>query len=97
MNKSISKSEIIETLANKFYLSESQSKQAVDSILNSTINALASNDRIEIRGFGSFGVRKYEPRQVQNPKTGETLNIEAQYHAHFKAGEPLRKKVNLYS
>ena len=96
MNKSISKSEIIETLANKFHLTESQSKQAVESILNSMIDTLANDGNIEVRGFGSFHVRKRDARKARNPKTGVKVNIDVQYHVHFKPGEPLRIKVNQY-
>jgi integration host factor subunit beta len=97
MNQSISKSEIIETFANKFRLSELQSKQAVESILNSMIDTLVNDGNIEIRRFGTFHVRKREPRIARNPKTGEKINIDAQYHVHFKPGEPLRVKVNQYA
>ena len=97
MNKSVSKSEIIETLANKFHLSELQSKKAVESILNSMIDTLANDGNIEIRRFGTFHVRKREPRIARNPKTGQKVNIDAQYHVHFKPGDPLRVKVNQYA
>ena len=96
MNKSVSKSEIIETLTNKFRLSESQSKQAVESTLDSMIDTLARDGNIEIRRFGSLAVRKHAPRAGRNPKTGESVNVDAQYLVHFKPGEPLREKVNQY-
>jgi len=94
--KNINKSEIIETLSKRFNLTEPETKQAVNAIVDSMIDSLSSGDRVEIRGFGSFEVRKHEPRQVRNPKTGERINIEAQHLVHFKAGEPLREKVNQY-
>ena len=94
--KNISKSEIIETLSKKFNLATPKTKQAVNAIIDSMIDSLASGDRVEIRGFCSFEVRKREPRQAKNPKTGERINIEAQHLVHFKAGEPLREKVNQY-
>jgi integration host factor subunit beta len=96
MKKSLSKSEIIETLANKFNLSADTSKYAVNSILNKMSNAFASGNRVEIRRFGSFTVQKHEPRKWRNPKTGKSMNIEAQYLIHFKPGEPLRNKINTY-
>ena len=94
--KNIHKSEIIETLSKRFNLTEPETKQAVNAIIDSMIDSLASGDRVEIRGFGSFEVRKREPRQAKNPKTGERINIEAQHLVHFKAGEPLRDKINAY-
>ena len=69
MKKSLSKSEIIETLANKFDISADTSKSAVNAILNQMSNDLASGKRIEIRRFGSFEVRKHEPKQARNPST----------------------------
>ena len=94
--KNISKSEIIETLSKKINLATPKTKQAVNAIIDSMIDSLASGDRVEIRGFGSFGVRKREPRQARNPRTGESVNVDAQYFVHFKPGEPLREKVNQY-
>jgi integration host factor subunit beta len=96
IQKNIAKSEIIETLAHKFRLSERQSKEAVSVILDTMTHALASGDRIEVRGFGSFEVRKREARTTRNPKTGERVNIGAQYKPHFKAGAVLREKINAY-
>ena len=54
MKKNYAKSEMIETLANKFKLTDEKSKSAVNTILDEMINTLASGNRIEIRGFGSF-------------------------------------------
>ena len=96
MNKNVSKSEIIETLANKFSLTADTSKSAVNAILDQMTNALASGDRIEIRRLGSFEVREHKPRQARNPKTGENINIGSQHLTHFKAGKPLRDKINAY-
>jgi integration host factor subunit beta len=96
MSKNVSKSEIIETLANKFSLTEGASKSAVNAILDGMINALASGDRIEIRRFGSFEVRERKPRQARNPKTGENIKIDSLHLVHFKAGKPLRDKINAY-
>jgi len=57
---------------------------------------LASGERVEVRGFGSFQLREYKPRAARNPKTGESLNIGSQNLVHFKAGKPLRDKINTY-
>ena len=55
---------------------------------------LASGDRIEIRGFGSFSLHFREPRMGRNPKTGETVQLPGKYVPHFKPGKELRERVN---
>jgi integration host factor subunit beta len=56
---------------------------------------LATNDRIEIRGFGSFALNYRPPRVGRNPKSGEKVQVPAKYVPHFKAGKELRERVDL--
>ena len=58
------------------------------------INALKNNDRIEIRGFGSFVNREYGAYQGRNPKTGEQVAVVGKHVPHFKAGRALREVVD---
>jgi integration host factor subunit beta len=67
---------------------------AVSTILDSITSTLAKGHRIEIRGFGSFGLNHRPPRKGRNPKTGVTVNIPAKYVPHFKAGKELRERVD---
>ena len=97
MNKAISRSDIIETLANKFHLEHKTSEKAIKSILKRMVTSLSSGNRIEIRKFGSFEIRERAGRLARNPKTGEKVSIPAQYSVHFKPGQPLREKINLYA
>ena len=55
---------------------------------------LASGERIEIRGFGSFSLHYREPRQGRNPKTGEAVELNGKYVPHFKPGKEMRERVN---
>jgi integration host factor subunit beta len=96
MSKSISRSDLIETLANKFHIDNKISEKAVKSIINLMSSRLSQEERIEIRGFGSFEIRERTARAARNPKTGESVNLGRQYNVHFKAGEPLREKINRY-
>nr|VFK59913.1 MAG: integration host factor subunit beta [Candidatus Kentron sp. TC] len=66
----------------------------VDIILVSIADALAAGERVEIRGFGSFGVRYHEPRIGRNPKTGERVDIFGRYVPYFKPGKELRQRVD---
>jgi integration host factor subunit beta len=66
---------------------------AVKVVLDAMSDALSHGGRIEIRGFGSFGLNYRPPRQGRNPKTGEIVNIPAKYMPHFKAGSATRSRV----
>jgi integration host factor subunit beta len=57
-------------------------------------DSLASGERIEIRGFGSFSLHYREPRLGRNPKTGDTVDLSGKYVPHFKPGKELRDRVN---
>ncbi len=68
-------------------------EQLVKEILNSMANALARGDRIELRGFGTFGVKELEPRTGRNPKTGIAVAVPERRRAFFRAGKLLRESV----
>ena len=67
---------------------------SVNSILEYMSNTLACDDRVEIRGFGSFSLHYRPTRKAHNPKTGERVYTEAKYTPHFKPGKDLRNRVN---
>jgi integration host factor subunit beta len=56
--------------------------------------ALSTNERIEIRGFGSFCLHYRAPRTGRNPKTGTTVELEGKHVPYFKPGKELRERVN---
>jgi integration host factor subunit beta len=68
---------------------------ALNCILGQMANALAQGERIEIRGFGSFDLRRRPPRIARNPKTGEAVNLLAKVAIHFKPGKEMRDRVNV--
>jgi len=68
---------------------------AIHSILETISDALASGDRVEIRGFGSFCNHYRNARTVRNPKTGEVgIQKEGKFVPHFKPGKNLKQRVN---
>jgi integration host factor subunit beta len=69
------------------------SELAVKVILDALSSTLSSGGRVEIRGFGSFGLNYRPPRQGRNPKTGDKVKVPAKYVPHFKAGKDLRERV----
>ena len=67
---------------------------AVKLVLDEVSLSLSRQDRVEIRGFGSFSLH-FRPKRVgRNPKTGEPVHIPAKYVPHFKPGKEMRERVN---
>lgn len=91
----MTKSELIEVLAQRQkHLTSKDVEFAVKTMLEQMAQTLASGDRIEIRGFGSFSLHYRPPRVGRNPKTGESVPLTGKYVPHFKPGKELREKVN---
>ena len=89
------KSELIEALAKKQpHLTLKEVDLAVDCIIEHMCQTLVVNDRIEVRGFGAFSLHYHPARVGRNPKTGEPLNLSANYLLHFKPGKELRDRVD---
>jgi integration host factor subunit beta len=91
----MTKSELIAKLAMHFpQLVASDAELAVKMILDAMAKSLSQGQRIEIRGFGSFGLNYRPPRTGRNPKSGEKVQVPAKYVPHFKAGKELRERVD---
>jgi integration host factor subunit beta len=91
----MTKSELIDVIAkDQNHLAYRDVELAVKCILEQMSQALASGERIEIRGFGSFSLHYRPPRQGRNPKTGTTVALAGKYVPHFKPGKELRERVN---
>jgi len=92
----MTKSELIAKLAVHFpQLGAADAELAVKMILDAMAKSLSHGERIEIRGFGSFGLNYRPPRVGRNPKSGEKVQVPAKYVPHFKAGKELRERVDL--
>jgi len=91
----MTKSELVEIIAAKqTQLSVKDVELAIKTLIDLMSNTLSSGQRIEIRGFGSFSLHYRAPRLGRNPKTGESVSLEAKYVPHFKPGKELRDNVN---
>lgn len=89
------KSELIQKIADKFpQIPEKVVAQCVGTIIDNMSTTLASGERIEIRGFGSFSLHYRPPRNAHNPKTGERVLTAPKYSPHFKPGKGLRERIN---
>ena len=90
----MNKSELIEALSQKINVPLREADSITNPVLDSMTSALAAGDSIEIRGFGSFVVKKYESYQGRNPKTGERIKVPPKKLPFFKVGKELRERVN---
>lgn len=92
----MTKSELIDSLVRKqSQLGYRDVELAVKSMLEHMGQTLATGERIEIRGFGSFSLHYRPPRVGRNPKSGDPVSLPAKYVPHFKPGKELRERVNL--
>ena len=92
----VTKSELIEVLARKQpHLPLKDVELAVRCVVDHLSDTLASGERIEIRGFGSFSLSERAPRVGRNPKSGEQVLVPGKQVPHFKAGKELRERVDL--
>ncbi|MFA5495190.1 MAG: integration host factor subunit beta [Porticoccaceae bacterium] len=91
----MTKSELIEKIAaQQEQLPPKDVELAVKMILEKMTQALVHNQRIEVRGFGSFCLHFRAPRVGRNPKTGDTVELSGKYVPYFKPGKDLRERVN---
>lgn len=67
---------------------------AVRLIIDEICQTTAKGGRVEIRGFGTFGINYRPPRQGRNPKTGALVSVPAKYAPHFKPGKEMRERVD---
>ena len=92
----MTKSELIEVIAREQnHLAYRDVELAVKCMIEQMSQALASGERIEIRGFGSFSLHFRPPRVGRNPKTGDSVELTGKYVPHFKPGKELRERVNM--
>ncbi|MCC6211335.1 MAG: integration host factor subunit beta [Burkholderiales bacterium] len=91
----MTKSELIARLAQRYpQLVAKDAEYAVKMILDAMTHSLLEGHRIEIRGFGSFGLNYRPPRVGRNPKSGEKVHVPEKHVPHFKAGKELRERVD---
>ena len=91
----MTKSELIEILSRRqAHLKADDVDLAVKSLLDMMGAALSQDERIEIRGFGSFSLHFRPPRMGRNPKTGASVALTGKHVPHFKPGKELRERVS---
>ena len=90
----MNKSELIETLSQEINIPIRDASSITNTILEQMAETLGAGHSIEIRGFGSFVVKKYQSYKGRNPKTGQKISVPPKRLPFFKVGKDLKEKVN---
>ena len=90
----MTKKEIVDTVYNRTTLKKKEASAALDAIISSIIAALASGEKVEIRGFCCFSVRERSSRIGRNPKSGQKVQVPSKKVAYFRPGKALKEMVD---
>ena len=89
------RSELLQLLADENpHLFRRDVERILDTVFQEIIEAMARGDRVELRGFGAFSVKKRDARNGRNPKTGEAVDVDQKHVPFFKTGKLLRDRLN---
>lgn len=94
-NAEMIRSELIQKIADENpHLYQRDVERIVNTIFDEIIEAMARGDRVELRGFGAFSVKKRDARLGRNPRTGESVDVDQKHVPFFKTGKLLRDRLN---
>ncbi|MCP5073896.1 MAG: integration host factor subunit beta [Rhodobacteraceae bacterium] len=89
------RSELVEKIAEENpHLYQRDVERIVSTVFDEIINAMAGGNRVELRGFGAFSVKKRDARVGRNPRTGESVQVDEKHVPFFKTGKLLRDRLN---
>jgi integration host factor subunit beta len=90
----MTKADLVEEVARVSEVTKKHSEAIVNTVFDSIVQALQRDDKIELRGFGSFRIRQRRSRQGRNPKTGDKVDVPAKRIPYFKPGKELKELIN---
>lgn len=90
----MTKADLVEEVARVSQLTKKHSEVIVNTVFQSIIEALNQDEKIELRGFGSFRIRHRRSRLGRNPKTGDRVAVPAKRIPYFKPGKELKDLIN---
>ena len=90
----MNKQELIEQFAKESRMPFQDAKEIVNTFFNEMALRLKNNERVEIRGFGTFNVKSYDGYHGRNPRTGERVYVAPKKMPYFRVGKELRDRVN---
>ncbi len=89
----MTKSDLIRIVAQRVNSKKKEIKLCINTIFDSMTQALANNEKIEIRGFGSFKTKVRQAKKGKNPKTGQPIDIPAKRIPSFRVGKELKQRL----
>lgn len=90
----MTRSDLITRIAQRRGLFQHDVERVVATVFDEMAEALARKDRVELRGFGAFSVKRRDARTGRNPRTGETVAVDAKTVPYFKTGKQLHERLN---
>ena len=90
----MNKTELVAAVAEKAEISKKDADSAVNAVIESIIEAVASKDKVQIVGFGTFEARERKEKIGKNPRTGEEIKIAASVVPAFTAGKAFKDATN---
>ena len=90
----MNKSDLVIKISRKLvHFKSADIEEATDQLTTLIVNALSRNDRVEIRGFGTFSTRKRGARLARNPKTGTSITVGSKFYTYFRPSKLLKQQV----
>ena len=90
----LTKAALVEHVADVAGLTKKRAVVIVETVLGSIAESLCRGERVAVRGFGSFRLRRREPRRGRNPRTGDRVDVPSKRVAYFKPGKELTEQIN---
>ena len=90
----MTKQEIVDSVSNATGLTKVETETVMNGIMSAIIDSLADNKRVDLRGFGTFGIKHRMPKKARNPGTGEPIYLPERYVPTFKPSKLMRIRVN---
>tara|TARA_B100001250_G_C19759176_1_gene771620 strand:+ start:993 stop:1280 length:288 start_codon:yes stop_codon:yes gene_type:complete len=90
----MTKQEIVDQVSNATGLTKVETETIMNGIMSTIIQSLADNKKVELRGFGTFGIKHRMPKKARNPGTGEAIYLPERYVPTFKPSKLMRSRVN---
>jgi len=90
----MTKADLVDEVVRVARVSKKHAETIVNTVFSSIVDALRQEDKIELRGFGSFRVRRRRSRQGRNPKTGARVEVPEKRIPYFKPGKELKDLIN---
>ena len=90
----MTKQEIVDIVSDATGLTKVETETVMNGIMGTIIDSLSNNERVELRGFGTFGIKHRMPKKARNPGTGEPINLPERHVPTFKPSKLMRSHVN---